>query len=68
MFFPNRALKDCLCVTENLGVLILQDIPLREKDLTCLSKVRLSATTTAGTLLPICETNSVYFSTKQHLL
>lgn len=33
-----RALKDCLCVTENLDVLILQDIPLREKDLTCLSK------------------------------
>ncbi|XP_028392433.1 centrosomal protein of 78 kDa-like [Dendronephthya gigantea] len=33
-----RSLKDCLSVTEQLEVLILQNVPLRTRDLNCLSK------------------------------
>jgi len=35
-----RTIKECLSVTENLKSVTFQGIPLRERDLTCLAKVR----------------------------
>ena len=39
-FAIDRAVKECLDVTESLHSLVFQGIPLRERDLVCLAKVQ----------------------------